>query len=147
MYGDTGNFSTAVPVSAKLCAWNIPVLFGIFHDMNAPEGHTLYHRAGAILGSGRNDAEWDVAEDVARRVFALWKGLRQFSGNLPVAQQGAYAGCFLRYGDDLELFASAGIVTMMTRSRSESRVDEDRSVERYLLSTAPAGIRGIPDRI
>ena len=107
--------------------------------MNGPESHMLYHRAGAILGSGRQDAEWDVGEDVARRVFAIWKGLRPHMGKLPVARPEGYKGCFLRYGDDLELFAYGGIVTMMTRARAESRADGERSIERFLLATRPDG--------
>ncbi len=101
--------------------------------------HSLYLRAGAIRGSGQTDLVWDVDEGVARKVFALWKGLRPHSGALPIAPANAYGGCFLRYGDDLELFAYGGIVTMMTRARAESRSDEARAIERLLVSTHPQG--------
>jgi len=130
--------------SQKPEVWNFPPVFGMLGLMNGSEDHQLYLRAGAIRGSGQPDLEWSVDEGVARKVFALWKGLSLQGGALPVAPADGYGGCFLRYGDDLELFAYGGIVTMMTRSRAESRTDGTRSVERYLVSTAPGGIAAFP---
>ena len=96
--------------------------------------------AGAIAFAGRPDLTWLVAEDLVKKLFAEWKSLTSFAGDLPPAPATGYRGCFLRYNDDVELFAFGGVVTMMTRVQTESRTDKARSIERLILDSSPEGM-------
>ncbi len=101
------------------------------------QSRTIVHTAGAIRGSGQGDLTWPVTEEVAKQVFAVWKVLQLHDAPLPASPRGGYGGCFLRFDQDVELFAYGGVVTLMTRSRSESRRDDHRDIERLLLASSP----------
>jgi hypothetical protein len=95
--------------------------------------------AGASLFSGRPDPTWPVKASVARKLEALWDSLEGFSGEVPAGPSLGYRGCFLRDDRGREWSAFGGVVALRTGSRTETRRDGDRSFEKALLASAPAG--------
>jgi len=115
--------------------------FRIFREhMSASDlpGNATQYVAGAIRGPGEVDLTWKVGEEIAKKIFSLWKRLNPHEGPLPSTTEHGYGGCFFRYSEEVEIFACQGVVTMMTRTRSESRTDDSSSVEQVLLASAPA---------
>jgi hypothetical protein len=95
---------------------------------------------GASIFSGRRDPAWAIDRGTARRLEAIWHGLRPCpEGSLPGPVLG-YRGCSLRDGADREWFAYGGVVTLKGPDGSESRRDEAREFETALLVSAPGGV-------
>ena len=93
--------------------------------------------AGAVFSREEPDKTWQVGEETVKNLFAHWKGLSIYTGDLPPAPLTGYAGCFLRYRGDVEFFCFRGVVTLMTLNQSESREDPGRVFEQMLLSSSP----------
>lgn len=96
--------------------------------------------AGAYIFSGRPDPEWNVKEEIVIKLEQIWNSLEIEAGeHLPAPPLG-YRGCYLRYRPDTEWSAYNGVATKKTAKRHESRVDDNRRIERLILNSAPEGI-------
>jgi hypothetical protein len=103
-------------------------------------------RAGALLYSGRPDPTWIVPAQQVAALIAYWDELppsRTWSE--PPSRLG-YRGCWLEAPDGRRWTGHDGLAVLFPpRSRSaraqptEARRDEQRTFERAVLATAPAG--------
>ena len=96
--------------------------------------------AGAYVFSGRPDPEWNVREEIVNKLKQIWNSLEMEAGKHEPAPSLGYRGCYLRYKPDIEWFVYSGVVTKKTAKGHESRVDNNRRIERLILSSAPEGI-------
>jgi len=108
---------------------------------SAPPGQgTNMYVAGAVRSAGQPDLTWEIGEETMKSFFATWKNLSPHPGGPLPSPQPGYAGCFLRYSSEVEFFMYDGMVTLMTPTQSESRIDQDRKLERLILSFAPPNL-------
>lgn len=104
----------------------------------------MEHYVGcAFLFSGRPDPTWEVGEDLARGLEAMWEELEPADGQMPDAPKLGYRGCTLRSGADTEYATYGGVVTRSVGATREHRRDQRRGFEQALLAGAPQGL--LPD--
>lgn len=96
--------------------------------------------AGAYIFSGRSDPEWRVKEEIVIKLEQIWNSLEIGAGEHAPASSLGYRGCYLMYKPDIEWFVYNGVATRKTAKGHESRVDNNRRIERLILSSAPEGI-------
>jgi hypothetical protein len=99
--------------------------------------------AGASVFSGRPDPVWEVKPAVAARLEKIWRTLKPAEIEPPPFPSLGYRGCFLKGPRGQEWFTFAGVVTLRSsrrpQSRPETRKDPAKKFERTLLASAPAG--------
>jgi hypothetical protein len=104
-----------------------------------PSGWT----AGASVFSGRPDPVWELKPALGARLEKIWRALEPAEIEPPPSPTLGYRGCFLKGPRGREWFAFAGVVTLRSprrlQSRSETRKDPAKKFERVLLASAPAG--------
>jgi hypothetical protein len=94
----------------------------------------------AFVFSGRPDPEWEVPAEVRTSLQKFWSALTPGASALPPAPPLGYRGCALRCPPDDEWLAYGGVVSHTVASGAvDFRLDPERTFERLLLSTAPAG--------
>ncbi len=96
--------------------------------------------AGASVYSGRPDPTWPVDAGAAARLVRQWEALPVTSDARKAAPALGYRGCFLRDAAGHEWRAFRGIAETDRDGRRDVRQDADRTFERALLATAPAGL-------
>jgi hypothetical protein len=97
----------------------------------------------AFVFSGRPDPTWQVKEELAQRLEAMWDELEPTAEQKPYAPKLGYRGCSMKCASDREYTAYGGVVTKKVGKTTESRKDETKRFEKVLLATAPKGI--LPD--
>jgi hypothetical protein len=101
---------------------------------SSPEGW----QASALIFSGRANPTWRVPPDVAVRLVQLWEELRP-ERPAPVQPALGYAGVRLLSPAGQEWTAAQGQVILREAGRATHRADPQRTFERAVLGTAPAG--------
>ncbi len=96
--------------------------------------------AGASVFSGRPDPLWQAKPALAARLEKIWRALKPSDIEPPPSPALGYRGCFLKGPRSQEWFAFAGVVTLRTPRRSQSRHDPAKKFERTLLASAPAAL-------
>jgi hypothetical protein len=96
--------------------------------------------ACAFLFSGRSDPCWAIADGLIAQVGALWDSLPPAAGR-PAERSGlGYRGCLLRDRAVRTWEAYGGLVTLIAYGRVESRYDPERTFEKTVIASAPAGL-------
>jgi hypothetical protein len=96
--------------------------------------------ASVSIFSGRPDPTWPVSEGVAKELEAIWKDLSPVSERPFTPALLGYRGCSLTDKEGRTWQAHSGVVTLTGGDSSESRRDPERTFERKLLASAPAGL-------
>ena len=96
--------------------------------------------AGASVFSGRPDPAWEVKPALAARLEKIWCTLKPSEIEPPPEPALGYRGCLLNGPRGCQWFAFAGVVTLRSPRRSESRKDPAKKFERMLLASAPSGL-------
>jgi hypothetical protein len=100
--------------------------------------------AGASVFSGRPDPVWELKPALGARLEKIWRGLEPAEIEPPPSPILGYRGCFLKGPRGREWFAFAGVVTLRSsrrpQSRPETRKDPAKKFERTLLASAPAAL-------
>ena len=96
--------------------------------------------AGASVFSGRPDPVWEVKPALAARLERIWRSLKPAVIESPPESALGYRGCFLNGPRGCQWFAFAGVVTLRSPRRPESRRDPAKKFERTILASAPAAL-------
>lgn len=96
--------------------------------------------AGASVFSGRPDPIWELKPALGARLEKIWRALEPAEIEPPPFPSLGYRGCFLKGPRGREWFAFAGVVTLRSPRRPQSRRDPSKKFERTLLASAPAGL-------
>lgn len=95
----------------------------------------------ALVFSGRPDPEWRVPALAVRQLRTVWSTLAAGAAALPAVPPLGYRGVVMRCRSGDAWHASHGVVAHTPSSgAAEYRADPERTFERLLLSTAPAGV-------
>jgi len=81
-----------------------------------------------------------VKPALAARLEKIWRALKPSEFEPPPSPALGYRGCFLKGPRGHEWFSFAGVVTLRTPRRSQSRHDPAKKFERTLLASAPAAL-------
>lgn len=95
--------------------------------------------------SGRPDPTWEVDEDDARQLEAIWHELKPYLEDVPSVPSLGYRGSVLRLNAECAYIVYRGVVTREWYGNTESRHDKQRQFERRLLATAPPSV--VPDSL
>lgn len=95
-------------------------------------------QASALVFSGRANPGWRIPPDAAARLVRLWDGLPP-ERPAPVPPVLGYAGVRLLSPGGQEWTAAQGRVVLREAGRETHRADPERTFERALLASAPAG--------
>jgi hypothetical protein len=101
--------------------------------------------AGIRIFSGRPDPTWSLASDRLDTLRTIWQELEPCEAAPAAHPRLGYSGCFAIAGADR--WDSEGDLVMMTSAnRQETRVDQQRRIERAILTSAPEALRAeLPD--
>ena len=96
----------------------------------------------ASIYSGRPDPRWDLSEEQADHFTSLWQqaALSKFEVNIP--SKSGYKGIRMHAGDKL-FFIYSETITCIEKEMRTSKKDEQRTIEIFLLNTAPEQIQKI----
>jgi hypothetical protein len=94
----------------------------------------------ASVFSGRPDPEWEVTDDLASRLIAIWGRLPRHSGRASEPGGLGYRFSSLSSNDRRRWVAFDKVVRYESPEGTELRRDERREFERRLLESAPAGV-------
>jgi hypothetical protein len=97
--------------------------------------------ARALVYSGRPDPTWRVDRATARRLLAIWDGLRPLAAAPPPPHGLGYRGVVLTDSSGTTWQAGGRAVRRTGGGRApEARADTARRFEQALLRSAPAGL-------
>ena len=97
----------------------------------------------AFVFSGRSDPIWQIEEEQAQKLEAIWDELEQTAKQMPPTPQLGYRGCSMKCAPDREYIAYGRIVIKKSGNITENRIDATKHFERLLLATSPKGL--LPD--
>ena len=93
----------------------------------------------ASIYSGRPDPRWEITDEQADRFMALWQEAPRSETEVLIPSISGYKGIRMYAGEKQFLIYKEVITCMETKMRT-SKKDKQRTIEMFLLNTAPGQI-------